>query len=232
MRGVLGIGAALVMPATLSTITSTSRPSSDASVGAWAGVAGASAILGLLASGVLARGLVLACGVRTERRARRVAIVGTARVIPESADPGARRSWTSSARRSPSRARTLVYSVIEAPRLAGPAHAPWSASPRAVILLGAFIAWELPTRTPADRTPGCSATVRSRPATLSITCSSSRFFGSGLPAHAVPAAGRGQSPLVAALSLVPMALAMMPAARIAAPRLAAHAGALRTACSA
>ena len=39
---------------------------------------------------------------------------------------------------------------------------------------------------------------------------------------------RGQSPLVSALSLVPMALAMMPAARIAAPRLTAHAGALRT----
>ena len=54
MRGVLGVGAALVMPATLSTITSTfPREQREKAVGAWAGVAGASAILGLLASGLL-----------------------------------------------------------------------------------------------------------------------------------------------------------------------------------
>src|SRR4029079_4676673 len=54
MRGVLGIGAALVMPATLSTITSTFPPDQRTrAVGAWAGVAGASAIVGLLASGVV-----------------------------------------------------------------------------------------------------------------------------------------------------------------------------------
>src|SRR5665647_2278317 len=54
IRGVLGLGAALVMPATLSTITSTFPQQERArAVGAWAGVAGASAILGLLASGVL-----------------------------------------------------------------------------------------------------------------------------------------------------------------------------------
>ena len=65
MRGVLGVGAALVMPATLSTITSTFPPEQkDRAVGAWAGVAGASAIVGLLASGVAARGMVVAVGVR------------------------------------------------------------------------------------------------------------------------------------------------------------------------
>src|SRR6188768_868243 len=47
MRGVLGVGAALVMPATLSTITSTFPPEQRTkAVGAWAGVAGASAIVG------------------------------------------------------------------------------------------------------------------------------------------------------------------------------------------
>jgi len=52
MRAVLGLGAALVMPATLSTITSTFPAEQRArAVGAWAGVAGASAILGLLTSG-------------------------------------------------------------------------------------------------------------------------------------------------------------------------------------
>jgi EmrB/QacA subfamily drug resistance transporter len=54
LRGVMGVGAAFVMPTTLSIIT-TSFPAEKRSkaVAAWAGVAGAGAVLGLLASGVL-----------------------------------------------------------------------------------------------------------------------------------------------------------------------------------
>jgi MFS family permease len=54
LRGLLGAGAAFVMPATLSTITTTS-PAAQRSraVGIWASVAGASAVVGLLCSGAL-----------------------------------------------------------------------------------------------------------------------------------------------------------------------------------
>jgi EmrB/QacA subfamily drug resistance transporter len=54
LRGVMGLGAALVMPSTLSIIT-TSLPSGRRSkaVAAWVGVAGAGAIVGLLAAGTL-----------------------------------------------------------------------------------------------------------------------------------------------------------------------------------
>src|SRR5215210_2909740 len=53
-RGVMGLGAALVMPSTLSIIT-TSLPKDRRSkaVAAWVGVAGAGAILGLMAAGAL-----------------------------------------------------------------------------------------------------------------------------------------------------------------------------------
>src|SRR4051794_30695366 len=53
-RAVMGVGAALVMPSTLSIIT-TSLPAARRSkaVAAWVGVAGAGAILGLIAAGVL-----------------------------------------------------------------------------------------------------------------------------------------------------------------------------------
>ena len=53
-RGGMGLGAALVMPATLSIIT-TSLPGDRRSkaVAAWVGVAGAGAIVGLIAAGVL-----------------------------------------------------------------------------------------------------------------------------------------------------------------------------------
>src|SRR5699024_1839951 len=54
LRAVLGLGAALVMPATLSTITAVFPDERKGqAVGTWAGIAGASAILGLLASGLV-----------------------------------------------------------------------------------------------------------------------------------------------------------------------------------
>jgi EmrB/QacA subfamily drug resistance transporter len=54
LRGVMGIGAALVMPTTLSIITTSFAPHERGkAVGAWVGVAGAGAILGLLVSGLL-----------------------------------------------------------------------------------------------------------------------------------------------------------------------------------
>jgi EmrB/QacA subfamily drug resistance transporter len=54
LRGVMGVGAALVMPTTLSIITS-SFPAEmrGRAVGAWVGVAGAGAVFGLLVSGTL-----------------------------------------------------------------------------------------------------------------------------------------------------------------------------------
>jgi EmrB/QacA subfamily drug resistance transporter len=54
LRGLMGVGAALVMPTTLSIIT-TSFPKEQRgrAVGAWIGVAGAGAVVGLLSSGTL-----------------------------------------------------------------------------------------------------------------------------------------------------------------------------------
>jgi|tagenome__1003787_1003787.scaffolds.fasta_scaffold20916899_1 EmrB/QacA subfamily drug resistance transporter len=54
LRGLMGVGAAFVMPTTLSIIT-TSFPAEKRgkAVGAWVGVAGAGAVFGLLASGLL-----------------------------------------------------------------------------------------------------------------------------------------------------------------------------------
>jgi EmrB/QacA subfamily drug resistance transporter len=54
LRGIMGVGAALVMPTTLSIITTSfPRELRGRAVGAWVGVAGAGAVFGLLASGML-----------------------------------------------------------------------------------------------------------------------------------------------------------------------------------
>src|ERR1039457_158708 len=92
LRAVLGLGAALVMPATLSTITATfAVEQRTRAVSVWAAVAGGAAVLGLLATGILLEvwswpsvfglNVVLATA----------ALVGTIRFVPESADPKAPR---------------------------------------------------------------------------------------------------------------------------------------------
>src|SRR5512133_531137 len=54
LRAVIGVGAALVMPTTLSIITNVFPPQERGrAVGIWAGIAGAGAIIGLLLSGTL-----------------------------------------------------------------------------------------------------------------------------------------------------------------------------------
>jgi EmrB/QacA subfamily drug resistance transporter len=227
MRGVLGVGAALVMPATLSTITSTFPPAERArAVGAWAGVAGASAILGLLASGVLLEAWSWRAVFGLNVALSLAAIVGTLRVIPESADLSAPKLDVVGALITVAGLGTLVYSIIEAPTSG------WS-SARTLIgiatglgLLGAFIAWELRHPNPLID-PRLFRHRAFAAGTVSITLQFFAFFGFVFLVLQYLQLVRGQSPLVSALSLVPMALAMMPAARVAAPRLAARAGALR-----
>jgi EmrB/QacA subfamily drug resistance transporter len=227
MRGVLGVGAALVMPATLSTITSTFPPAERAkAVGAWAGVAGASAILGLLASGLLLEvwswrsvfGLNVALAVG--------AIVGTLRVIPESADPSAPKLDLVGALITVAGLGALVYSIIEAPTVGWGSASTLVGLALGVALLGAFLVWEL--RHPAPLLDPRLFRHRAFAAgTLSITLQFFAFFGFVFLVLQYLQLVRGYSPLVSAVSLVPMAMAMMPSARVIAPKMAAHVGALR-----
>jgi EmrB/QacA subfamily drug resistance transporter len=223
MRGVLGLGAALVMPATLSTITSTFASEQRArAVGVWAGVAGGSAILGLLTSGLLleqwswrsvfALNVVLALA----------AIAGTLRVVPESADEDAPRLDLIGALITVVGLGALVYSIIEAPNSGWVSARTLIGIAAGLVVLAGFVAWELSRPNPLldprlFRHPAFAA------GTLSITLQFFAFFGFVFLVLQYLQLVRGDSPLVAALSLIPMALAMMPSARLA-PRLAARAG--------
>ncbi|MBE1531036.1 MFS transporter [Actinomadura algeriensis] len=224
MRGVLGVGAALVMPATLSTITATFPVRQRArAVGAWAGVAGASAIFGLLISGSLLEfwswesvfwmNVVLAA----------VALAATLAVVPESAEPDVPRLDVTGALITVGCLGTGVYSIIEAP------HAGWTSARTlggfalAIVLLAAFVRWELRSPNPLldprlFRVPAFSA------ATLSITVQFFAFFGFVFIVLQYLQIVKGHGPLLAAASLLPMAAALMPSARTIAPRLAARLG--------
>jgi EmrB/QacA subfamily drug resistance transporter len=227
MRGVLGVGAALVMPATLSTITSTFPPEQKTrAVGAWAGVAGASAIVGLLASGVVLEAWSWRAVFALNVVLAAIAIIGTLRVIPESADPQAPRLDLVGALITVLGLGVLVYSVIEAPSHGwGSAHTLGGIA-IGLLLLVAFVRWELTRENPLID-PRLFRNKAFTAATLSITFAFFAFFGFVFLVLQYLQLVRGDSPLVAAVSLIPMALALMPSARVVAPRLSVHLGGMR-----
>ena len=223
LRAVLGLGAALVMPATLSTITGTFPPAQRVkAVSVWAGVAGASAVLGLLCSGVLlefwswrsifALNLVLAA----------VAIVGTVRVVPESADPASPKLDLIGAALAVVGLVTLVFSIIEAPTYGWDAGRTLAGLAGGLAVLVVFVVVELRRRHPL-LDPRIFTRRRLSAGSVSIFVQFFAFFGFVFVVLQYLQLVRGDSALRSALLMLPMAAAMMPTARLA-PALVARLG--------
>jgi EmrB/QacA subfamily drug resistance transporter len=226
MRAVLGAGAALVMPATLSTITSTfSEHEKPRAVGVWAGVAGASAILGLLSSGVLLEwwswravfGLNIVLAV--------VAIVATLRVLPETADPNAARLDLGGALIAIAGLGALVYSIIEAPAAGWTSARTLGGLAAGLAGLVGFAWFEYHHRAPM-LDPRLFRHRAFAAGTLSICVQFFAFFGFIFLVLQYLQLVENDTPLIGAISLLPMAAAMMPSARLA-PRVANRLGQLR-----
>jgi MFS family permease len=152
------------------------------------------------------------------------------RLVPESADPDAPKLDVAGALITVVGLSAIVYAIIEAPT------AGWG-SARTVLLLVAgllvmagFVAWELHTTRPL-LDPRLFARRAFSAGTLSITLQFFAFFGFIFLLLQYLQLVLGNSPIIAALSLIPMAFGMMPSARVIAPRLVAHAG-TRVACTA
>ncbi len=214
LRAVLGAGAALVMPATLSTITSTfPRDKRAAAVSVWAAVAGASAVAGLLASGLLlelwswrsvfALNVVLAT----------LAFAGTAVLVPDSADPEAPRIDVAGAAFTVAGFGALVYSIIEAPERGWTDTRTLAGITLGLAALAGFLGWELRIQNPLLN-PRLFAKPAFAAGTLSICLQFFAFFGFIFVAMQYLQLVRGDSALLAALSMLPMAAAMMPCARL------------------
>jgi EmrB/QacA subfamily drug resistance transporter len=216
LRGLLGVGAALVMPATLSTITATFPPERrPQAISVWAGVAGASAILGLLTSGTLlefwswqsvfALNVVLVV----------VALIGTVRVVPESADKNAARLDVVGAIIAAAGLAVLVYALIEAPEAGWLAARTLVGIVAGLVIIALFAVWELRRRQPL-LDPRLFRNRRFAAGMLSLTSQFFAFFGFIFVILQFLQLVRGDSSLVAALCLLPMVACMIPSARLAA----------------
>jgi EmrB/QacA subfamily drug resistance transporter len=148
-RAAMGLGAAFVMPATLSIIVNVFPVSERAkAIAIWTGIAGAGGSLGPIASGFLLEHFSWSSVFLVNVPIVVVALVAGARLLPRSRDVNATRIDVLGAVLSIVGLLGLVYTIIEAP-----AHGWLSAETLlfgavSLLVLGLFVAWELHTPAP------------------------------------------------------------------------------------
>jgi EmrB/QacA subfamily drug resistance transporter len=224
LRAVIGVGAALVMPATLSTITGTfSAAERTKAVSIWAGVAGGSAVLGILASGALLELFSWRSVFALNIALAVAAILGTLRFVPESADPDAPRLDVPGALIAVVGLFVLVYSIIEAPTNGWTSARTIGGVGVGVLVLIGFVLFELRSAHPM-LDPRIFSHRGLAAGSVSIFVQFFAFFGFIFVVLQYLQLARGASPLVSAVSMLPMALTMMPTARLT-PRLVDRFGA-------
>ena len=230
LRGVLGIGAALVMPATLSTITGAVEPEQRTrAVSIWAGVAGGGAVLGLLCAGVLLHMFSWTSVFGLNVALAAISIAGTLRYVPESADADAPPLDVIGALLAFLGLVVLVYTVIEAPDTGWLAARSLAGFGLAAGFAVAFVRFEL-TREAPLLNPRVFTNRRLSAGCGSIFVQFFTFYGFTFCSLQYLQIVQGHSPLIAAICVLPLAGWMMTVSRVA-PRLTARLGTRRV-CSA
>jgi len=224
LRGLIGVGAALVMPANLSTITSSFPPAERTrAVSVWAAVAGGAALLGVLGTGVLLEWFSWRSAFAVNVVLAAVAIAGTIVFVPESSHPGAPPLDKVGALLTMAGLTALVFSIIEAPEAGWASARTLSGIGGGLAVLAVFTGWELRADHPMldvryFRNRHLSA------GSLSIFIQFFAFFGFNFVVLQYLQGVRGNSPLAAGASMLPLVATMMPTGRIT-PRLTARFGA-------
>jgi EmrB/QacA subfamily drug resistance transporter len=142
-RAAMGIGAALIMPATLSIITNTFPPTERGrAIGVWAGVAGLGVVLGPVIGGWLLERLWWGSVFLINVPVVALAILAGRPLVPESRDPGATPLDPTGAALSTAALVALVYGIIQAPQDGWTDPLILAAFGVAAVLSVAFIWWE------------------------------------------------------------------------------------------
>jgi MFS transporter, DHA2 family, multidrug resistance protein len=223
-RALMGVGAAAIMPSTLSIISNVFEPGERGkAIGIWAGFTGLGVAIGPVTGGLLLEhywwGSVFLVNVP-------VAIVGITAatlLVPDSKDPAPSRLDPVGVLLSIVGLVALVFGIIEGPALG------WGSAPvlgslgLALLVLGLFVTWERRIDYPAldvtlFRNPTFSAS------TVAISLAFFALFGSMFFLTFYLQFARGYTPLEAGLRLLPVAAALAVFAPLSA-RLVARLGA-------
>jgi EmrB/QacA subfamily drug resistance transporter len=226
LRALMGVGAAAVMPATLSVITSSFPPAERGrAVGVWVGVAGGGAVLGLLASGILLEFFDWSSFFALNVTLAVVAIAGVLCVVPSSRDSAAPRLDPVGAILSLVGVVGVVFAIIEGPDRGWSEPLTLSALVAGVAGTVAFVLWELRRRDPM-LDPRLFGRRGFSAGALALTVQFFGTFGFFFVMMQYLQYVDGRSPLMAAVCLLPMPAVLIPLARRA-PAIAAHLGVRR-----
>jgi len=213
VRALMGVGAAAIMPTTLSVIT-TSFPESERprAIGVWVGVAGGGAVLGLFGTGILLEfyGWSSFFGLNVALAA--LAVAGTLAFVPRSADEHPPRLDLVGAALSLVAVAATVFGIIEGPERGWTDALTLGALATGVLAGAAFVRWELRVAEPMldprlFRLRGFSA------GSLTITAQFFAAFGFFFIALQYLQFVVGYSPLRAAVALLPLPVVLIPLAR-------------------
>lgn len=148
-RAVMGLGGALIMPATLSIITNIFAGTQRAkAIAVWTAVAGLGIALGPVTGGWLLQHFWWGSIFLVNVPIAALTLAAGARLVPESRDPAAGRADPLGVLLSISGLLALMYGVIEAPTKGWTDPVTLTAFASAAGLLAAFVAWELHTEHP------------------------------------------------------------------------------------
>ena len=143
IRALMGVGAALIMPATLSIIANVFPPEERGkAIGIWAALAAIGIGLGPLAGGLLIEWFDWSAVFLVNVPVALIAVLLGLRLVPESRDPKPGSFDVAGAALSTAGFSVLVYAVIEAPEQGWGSALILGLLTGAVALLAAFIWWE------------------------------------------------------------------------------------------
>ena len=223
LRALMGIGAAAIMPTTLSVIT-TSFPEADRpkAIGVWVGVAGGGAVLGLFASGILLEFYSWSSFFGLNVVLATIALVGTLVVVPSSVDADPPRLDLVGGLLSLVAVAGVVVGIIEGSERGWTDGLTLTASTVGLVALLAFVRWELHVDKPM-LDPRLFRNRAFSAGALTVMVQFFATFGLFFVVIQYLQFVAGRSALGAALALLPLPLVMIPLARNA-PRVARRVG--------
>jgi EmrB/QacA subfamily drug resistance transporter len=223
LRAMMGIGAAAIMPTTLSIIT-TSFPVEQRAkaIGVWVGMAGGGAVLGLFGSGILLEFFSWSSFFGLNVALAGLALIGTLAVVPSSVDENPPRLDLVGAVLSLVAVASTVFGIIEGPDRGWGESLTVTALVVGIVAAVAFVGWELRVAQPM-LDPRLFRNRSFSAGSLTVLVQFFATFGLFFVVIQYLQFVVGRSPLGAAVSLLPLPIVMIPLARNA-PRIAQKVG--------
>jgi EmrB/QacA subfamily drug resistance transporter len=215
IRGVMGLGGALLMPATLSIITNLfderERPRAIAT---WAAVSGMGFVLGPIVGGALLESFDWSAVFLANVPVVLIGIAGTLWLVPESRDPHPGRLDPPGAVLSIAGLGVLIYGLIEAPQAGWDAPETIGRVVLGLAILASFVGWEL-----RSRSPMLDVRLFARPAfgaaSFAETVAHFALIGATFGLTQYLQFVWGQTPLQAGLSMLPVAAGVITGSALA-----------------